>query len=132
MYTMKQAAELAGMSQDTLKFYCKEGLVPNVARDRNNYRMFSDDNIIWLKSLQCFRQSGMGVAELHNFMELCIAGKETLPERMRLLEAQKQLLIERIQGLKANIEYIEHKMERYQNLLDGKIEYVNKLAPKQE
>ena len=132
MYTMKEAAKLAGMSQDTLKFYCKEGLVPNVARDSNNYRKFSDDNIVWLKSLQCFRQSGMGVAELRNFMDLCIAGKDTLPERMQLLEAQKQLLLKRIEGLYANIDYIQHKLERYQELLDGKIEYVNKLAPKPE
>lgn len=129
MYTMKEAAKLAGMSHDTLKFYCKEGLVPNVARDKNNYRVFSDDNIIWLRSLQCFRQSGMGVSELRHFMELCIEGKETLPERMRLLEAQKQQLAERIQSLNSNIDYINHKLERYQDLLDGKIEYVNKLAP---
>ena len=42
MYTMKQACKKAGMTYETLKFYCNEGLVPNVKRDKNNYRLFDD------------------------------------------------------------------------------------------
>lgn len=37
MYTMKQACELTKLSYETLKFYCNEGLVPNVKRDKNNH-----------------------------------------------------------------------------------------------
>lgn len=130
MYTMKEAAKLSGMNLDTLRFYCKEGLVPNVERDRNNYRLFSDDNIVWLKTLQCFKQSGMGIAELRHFMELCICGPKTLTERMQLLENQKTHLYEQIRSLTSNIDYIDHKLALYQDLLDGKLEYVNKLAPR--
>ena len=132
MYTMRKAAELAGMNYDTLKFYCKEGLVPNVQRDKNNYRLFSDDNIVWLKSLQCFKQSGMSISELHNFMQLCIDGKETLNERIDLLEKQKAHLEQEIESIRDNIAYINHKVEIYQAMLDGRIEYVNKLAPQNE
>ena len=39
MYTMKQACELTKLSYETLKFYCNEGLVPNVKRDKNNHRI---------------------------------------------------------------------------------------------
>lgn len=127
---MRKAAELAGMSYETLKFYCKEGLVPNVQRDKNNYRMFSEDNIVWLKSLQCFKQSGMSISELRRFMQLSMEGKETLPTRMALLENQKQLLERQIEEIQENIAYINHKIEIYQGMLDGTIEYVNKLAPR--
>ena len=48
---MKQTCEKTGLSYDTLKFYCNEGLVPNVKRDKNNYRVFSDKDIEWIKSL---------------------------------------------------------------------------------
>lgn len=130
MYTMREAAKLAGMNYETLRFYCKEGLVPNVERDKNNYRIFTDDNIVWLKSLQCFKQSGMGIKELKDFMELCIEGRETIPTRMELLEKQKEQLFRQIKEIENNIDYIEHKIQRYQDILDGKIEYFNNLAPR--
>ena len=51
MYTMKQACELTKLSYETLKFYCNEGLVPNVKRDKNNHRIFDDRDIAWINSL---------------------------------------------------------------------------------
>ena len=45
MYSMKEACALTGMTYENLKFYCKEGLVPNVKRDNHNYRIFDDHDI---------------------------------------------------------------------------------------
>lgn len=53
MYSMKQTCEKVNMSYETLKFYCNEGLIPNVKRDKNNYRIFDDNNIAWISSLSC-------------------------------------------------------------------------------
>ena len=53
MYSMKEACVQTGMSYETLKFYCKEGLVPNVKRDSHNYRVFDDRDIKWIQSLGC-------------------------------------------------------------------------------
>lgn len=131
MYTMRQAAKLAGMNYETLRFYCKEGLVPNVKRDKNNYRIFDDNNITWLKSLECFKQSGMGITELRHFMNLSIEGEDTVIERMAILNNKKKELYEEIEKIKRNIDYIDHKLERYQDLLDGKAQYINLLAPKE-
>ena len=50
MYSMKEACVQTGMSYETLKFYCKEGLVPNVKRDSHNYRVFDDRDIKWIQS----------------------------------------------------------------------------------
>lgn len=36
MYTMKDACAQTGLSYETLKFYCNQGLVPNVKRDDRN------------------------------------------------------------------------------------------------
>ena len=49
MYSMKETCEMVGMSYQTLKFYCNKGLIPNVKRDKNNYRIFDDNNIGWIK-----------------------------------------------------------------------------------
>ena len=61
MYSMKEACEKTGMSYENLKFYCNEGLVPNVKRDRNNYRVFSDNDIRWIQSLGCLKRCGMSI-----------------------------------------------------------------------
>ena len=53
MYSMKEACALTGMTYENLKFYCKEGLVPNVKRDSRNYRVFDDHDIKWIQSLGC-------------------------------------------------------------------------------
>ncbi|CYU53543.1 MerR family DNA-binding transcriptional regulator [Streptococcus suis] len=45
MYSMKEASQLTGLTYDTIKFYCNKGLVPNVKRDKNNYRVFDQATI---------------------------------------------------------------------------------------
>ena len=55
-YTMMQVCRELGMTYQTLKFYCNQGLVPNVKRDRNNRRVFDAHDIEWIKSLGCLKR----------------------------------------------------------------------------
>ena len=63
MYSMKETCVRTGMSYENLKFYCNEGLVPNVKRDAHNYRVFDDQDIKWIGSLNCLKNCGMSLAE---------------------------------------------------------------------
>ena len=56
MYTMKAACKKTGLSYETLKFYCNQGLVPNVKRDDHNRRIFDERDIDWIKSLNCLKK----------------------------------------------------------------------------
>lgn len=85
MYTMKQACQAAGMSNETLKFYCNEGLVPNVKRSANNYRIFDDHDINWIKSLSCLKRCGMSIAEMKEYLAFCLEGEKTIPQRKLVL-----------------------------------------------
>lgn len=49
---------------NSLKYYCNEGLVPNVKRGRNNYHVFDDRDIEWIHNLACLKKSGMKVSEI--------------------------------------------------------------------
>ena len=68
LYSMKQACEKTGLSYDTLKFYCNEGLVPNVKRDKNNYRVFNNHDIEWIKSLSCLKNCNMSITEMKEYL----------------------------------------------------------------
>ena len=74
MYSLKEVCQLCNMTYDTLKFYCNKGLVPNVKREKNNYRIFDDNNIGQLKSLSCLKKCGMSIEEIKEYLDYCLQG----------------------------------------------------------
>ncbi|MGN0311233.1 MAG: MerR family transcriptional regulator [Lachnospiraceae bacterium] len=128
MFTMKQACEQTGLSYETLKFYCNQGLVPNVKRDENNRRIFSEKDIAWIKSLQCLKNCGMGIAEMKEYIELCIVGESSIPRRKQILEEKRQDLLARQKAIQESIDYIDWKQQFYDDVLAGKTEYYSNLV----
>ena len=132
MYTMKEVCDQVGISYETLRFYCNEGLVPHVKRDKNNYRVFDEKNINWLKSLQCLKKCGMGIKEMKQYMNLCQEGASTIPERKRLLAIQEAFLLSRISEINESIDFIQKKQEYFDGALAGKIKHASNLIQTDE
>ena len=59
MYTMMQVCRETNLTYETLKFYCNEGMVPNVKRDRNNRRIFDEQDVKWIQDLVCLKKCRM-------------------------------------------------------------------------
>lgn len=123
MYSMKDACQKIGITYETLKFYCNEGLVPNVKRDKNNYRVFDENDINWLSNLSCLKKCGMTIKDMKVYLDLCLQGQSTIPERKKILNTQKDDLIERIQELNKCVDYINGKQQFYDDVLNEKINY---------
>lgn len=123
MYSMKETCEKVGMSYQTLKFYCNQGLIPNVKRDKNNYRVFDDNNINWIKSLSCLKKCGMGIDEMKSYLELCLQGEPSIPERKVMLEEKRKELELKKQEIEDCLSFIDWKQNFYNNVLSGKTEY---------
>ena len=85
MYTMMQACKETNMSYQALKYYCNEGLVPNVKRDSNNRRVFDEHDVKWIKDLVCLKRCGMSILEMKEYLELCLQGPSTIPQRKQML-----------------------------------------------
>ena len=127
MYTMKETCALVGMSYETLKFYCRSGLVPNLCRDERNRRIFDDRNIAWINSLNCLRACGMGIDEMRKYMELCLEGETTVPERQRILAEKRRILMQRMEEIQHSIDYIDAKQTFYGDVLSGRTRYFSNL-----
>ena len=127
MYSMKQTCQMVGMPYETLKFYCNEGLIPNVQRDKNNYRVFTDKNVAWIKSLACLTGCDMSIKEMKEYLHLCLEGQSTIPKRKEILATKKQQLLEKMQKLQESIDYIDWKQNFYDDVLSGKKEYISNL-----
>ena len=129
MYTMMQVCKEANMTYQTLKYYCNEGLVPNVKRDRNNRRVYDERDLKWIQDLVCLKKCGMSIQEMKEYLNLCLQGASTIPQRKEML-SQKQLhLRESIRELEDCISYIDWKQNFYDDVLSGKRPYVSNLIP---
>ena len=128
-YSMKQTCQKVGMTYEALKFYCNQGLVPNVKRDDHNYRVFDDRDVAWIESLGCLKRCGMSIQEMQDYVALCLQGEASIPERKILLGEKRGQLLERIRELEDAVHYIDWKQEFYDNVLSGKTPYVSNLLP---
>lgn len=129
MYSMKEACKLTDMTYETLKFYCNEGLVPNIKRDKRNYRIFDDHDIKWIQSLNCLKNCGMSIAEMKEYLALCLKGESSIPERKIILNHKKEALLQSINKLQQAVEYIDWKQNFYDEVLSGKTQYYSNLIP---
>jgi len=132
MYSMKQACEQVGMTYEALKFYCNEGLVPNVKRDVNNHRVFDDRDIAWIKSLTCLKNCGMSIQEMKEYIALCFEGESSIPKRKEILAEKRAELLRRIEELNACVDYIDWKQGFYDDVLSGKTKYYSNLIQVEE
>lgn len=128
LYSMKQVCTQTGLSYDTLKFYCNEGLVPNVKRDKNNYRVFSDKDIAWINSLSCLKKCGMSILEMKEYLNLCLKGESSIPDRQKILDAKLKELETKIEEIHQSIDYIHWKQNFYNDVLNGKTKYYSNLT----
>ena len=109
MFSMKQACEQTNLPYETLKFYCNQGLIPNVKRNSNNYRIFDENDIAWINSLNCLRNCGMSISEMKDYIKLCLEGESTIPERKEILAIKRQSLLEQQKLIQESIDYIDWK-----------------------
>lgn len=127
MYSMKETCEQVGMSYQTLKYYCNEGLIPNVKRDKNNYRIFSDSDIAWIRSLTCLKKCNMSIAEMKEYLALCLKGESTIPERQKIIINKKKQLLKQMADLQENLDFLNWKESFYEDVLSGKTKYYSNL-----
>ena len=127
IYTMMQVCKETDMTYQALKFYCNEGLIPNVKRDKNNRRIFDERDLKWIKDLVCLKKCGMSIQEMKEYLDLCLQGPSTIPQRKDMLTKKQEALRSSIQELEDSVAYIDWKQNFYDEVLSGKRPYVSNL-----
>ena len=125
-YTPAKAAEKIGISAHTLRFYDKEGLLPNVGHDEHGNRRFTDNDLQWLSLLQCLKNTGVSLKDIKRFAECTTIGDDTIDERLALFESQTENVKCQIAELKRYLNLLKYKLAFYQKAKAlGSVEAVN-------
>ena len=132
LYTMLQTCKETGMTYQALKFYCNEGLIPNVKRDKNNRRVFDERDVAWINSLTCLKKCGMSIQEMKDYLALCLQGERTILQRKEMLAQTQDSLRQQIKELEGSIAYIDWKQNFYDEILSGKRPYESNVTCSEE
>ena len=110
MYTMKKTAELTGLSEHTLRYYDKEGLLPGLARDGVGRRVFSEEDLFNIRTIRALREMGVPIARIRDFIEAG-RGAQAAAKRAEIIEERTARAKAEIEALKEQIKLLARAAE---------------------
>ncbi|MCI8275556.1 MAG: MerR family transcriptional regulator [Lachnospiraceae bacterium] len=116
MYTMKEICESTGLSEHTVRYYDREGLIPLLERTPNGNRKFSENDLEWLQLICCLKRSGMPLEKIKKFMQLCLGGQSTCEERKELLLEHRAHIQDQMKALQDSLDVIDYKIDHYKTV----------------
>lgn len=120
-YTISEVEARTGLTQHTLRWYERIGLMPHVDRSHSGQRRFSDQDLDWLAFVGKLRATGMSVADMVRYAELVREGDHTRDERRELLERTRRDVRARISELTDALGVLDYKIDLYaMNKVAGK------------
>lgn len=113
---ISEVSEKYGLTQDTLRYYERIGLIPPVKRKPNGIREYDDYSCGWIEFIHCMRKAGIPVEVLVEYVQLYQQGPETKAARKELLIEEYHRLSERVAELQAVKDRLAFKIEHYDDL----------------
>lgn len=115
-YTISEAAQKTGLPPSTIRYYDKEGLLPNIKR-KNGIRVFEDMDLRLMGLLTCLKNTGMPIKRIREYVELTSKGDDTLQERYEIIKSQRQFVLDQIEQLQYYLEELDFKDWYYNKAL---------------
>lgn len=114
IYTIGEIAKKLNIPPSTLRYYDKEGLLPFVERSSGGIRMFKDEDISWLGTIECLKNTGMSIKEIKHFIDCCIEGDSKIDERLTIIQAQRLSVLKQIEEMQAMLHMLDYKCWYYE------------------
>ena len=112
--TIKEVSEKYDISQDTLRYYERVGMIPPVTRTASGIRDYQEEDINWVELAKCMRSAGLPVEAMIEYVRLVQEGDSTLAARLQLLTDQKELLLEQKNKIDTTLKRLNYKISRYE------------------
>ena len=110
MYSIQDVSKKTGLTAHTLRYYEKEGLISGVERTQGGFRQYTDEDLERLGLICCLKNTGMSIQEIARFVQLTREGDHTLQERVELLRAHRERVLERMAEMQKHLDKVTWKL----------------------
>lgn len=112
--TIKEVSEKYGITQDTLRYYERVGMIPTVTRTASGIRDYQESDLAWVELALCMRSAGLPIEAMIDYVRMFQQGDSTIPARLQLLTEQKESLIQQRKNIDETLQRLDYKISRYQ------------------
>ena len=117
--TIAEVSKKYRLTQDTIRYYEKEGLIPTVPRTESGIRNFDEESCNWIEFIKCMRNAGLEIEVLKEYVKLFREGKSTVAKRKELLEKQREKLLQKQRSINETLERLNYKINLYDEIENG-------------
>lgn len=118
--TISEVSKKYNLTQDTLRYYEKIGILSNVPRNKSGIRNYDENSCRRIEFVKCMRDAGVEIEALLEYMQLFEKGKSTAKRRKEILEEQREKLLEKQKNITVSLERLDYKIELYNDIVSGK------------
>lgn len=120
MYTISEMQSILNINASTLRYYEKEGILPEIERNDGGRRVYREEHVLLMKFLLCLKETGMSIEDLKAYMNLGYQVETMLEDRRDILIQHKKSVEEQIAQIQSNLERINQKIGFYDDLISKK------------
>ncbi len=113
-YTIKEVSEMLHIPASTIRYYDKEGLLPEIERKASGYRLFTEENLRALRLIECLKSTGMPIKDIRTFFEWVKQGDSSLMQRYEMFLERRRAVEAQMEELKKTLEVIDYKCWYYE------------------
>ena len=112
--TIAEVSDKYSLSQDTLRYYERVGLIPTVNRTKSGLRDYTEESCKWIELAKCMRLAGVPIEALIEYCVLTQQGDSTITARRLLLDEERNKLVEKMNDMKITLDRLDFKISRYE------------------
>ncbi len=122
MATIAEVSKKYDISQATLRYYEKIGLIPPVPRSKSGIRDYDEKSCGWIELMKCMRSAGIQIEALIEYVKLFQEGEHTAKARKDILVDQRDILEDKIKRMQESLDKLNYKIDRYDTVIIPKME----------
>jgi MerR family transcriptional regulator, aldehyde-responsive regulator len=119
-FTLQEVVDRSGLSEHTLRYYERIGLLEQVHRDHSSgHRRYTAEDVQVIEVMACLRATGMSIEKMRKFIELAKEGQTEAQELAELFEAHRHQLELELARKHEHLRYLELKVEFWEAVAAG-------------
>lgn len=115
--TIKEVSEKYNISPDTLRYYERIKVIPQVTRNSGGIRDYQEEDLRRVELAICMRNVGLSMEVLIEYLSLFQQGDETIPARLELLNRQMEVLEQQKKQIDETMNRLSYKIKHYEEAL---------------